>query len=109
MNLRRYFFTLLVVLPLSSPLSAQETEEDDKFYLDFAGSAVFPYNPKGQLGHGAYLRRRALGQRVRMAAELRLGEGRLDKPPPGRMPALLTARNPGNPRPCTPVPVQSRG
>ena len=52
MNLRRYFFTLLVVLPLSSPLSAQETEEDDKFYLDFAGSAVFPYNPKGQLGHG---------------------------------------------------------
>ena len=22
---------------------------------------------------------------------------------------LLTARNPGNPRPCTPVPVQSRG
>ena len=52
MNLRRYFFTLLVVLPLSSPLSAQETEEDDKFYLDFAGSAVLPYNPKGQLGHG---------------------------------------------------------
>ena len=52
MNLRRYFFTLLVVLPLSSPLSAQETEEDDKFYLDFAGSAVFPYNPKGQLWHG---------------------------------------------------------
>ena len=52
MNFRRYFFTLLVVLPLSSPLSAQETDEDDKFYLDFAGSAVFPYNPKGQLGHG---------------------------------------------------------
>ena len=52
MNLRRYFFTLLVVLPLSSPLSAQETDEDDKFYLDFAGSAVFPYNPKGQFGHG---------------------------------------------------------
>ena len=52
MNLLRYFFTLLVVLPLSSPLSAQETDEDDKFYLDFAGSAVFPYNPKGELGHG---------------------------------------------------------
>ena len=52
MNRRRYFFTLLVVLPLSSPLSAQETDEDDKFYLDFSGSAVFPYNPKGQLGHG---------------------------------------------------------
>ena len=37
---------------------------------------------------GGYLRRRALGQLVRIAAELRLGEGRLDKPPPGRMPAL---------------------
>ena len=45
MNLRRYFFTLLVVLPLSSPLSAQETDEDDKFFLGFAGSAVFPYDP----------------------------------------------------------------
>ena len=41
-----------------------------------------------RLSMGAYLRRRALGQRVRMAAELRLGEERLDKPPPGRMPAL---------------------
>ena len=56
-------------------------------------------------------RARTVGVRVTAAeaAELRLGEGRLDKPPPGRMPALLTARNPGNPRPCTPVPVQSRG
>ena len=52
MNLLRYFFTLFVVLFSYSPLSAQETDEDDKFYLDFAGSAVFPYNPKGQLGHG---------------------------------------------------------
>ena len=33
MNLRRYFFTLLVVFPLSSPLSAQETDEDDKFFF----------------------------------------------------------------------------
>ena len=41
-----------------------------------------------RLSMGAYLRRRALGQRVRIAAELRLGEGRLDKPSPGRMPAL---------------------
>ena len=54
MNLLRHFsFTLLVGLPLlCGPLSAQGTDEDDKFYLDFAGSAVFPYNPKGQLGHG---------------------------------------------------------
>ena len=33
-----------------------------------------------RLSMGAYLRRRALGQRVRIEAELRLGEGRLDKP-----------------------------
>ena len=52
MNLRRDFLILLVVLLSYSPLSAQETDEDDKFYLDFAGSAVFPYNPKGQLWHG---------------------------------------------------------
>ena len=50
MNLRRYFFTLLVVLPLSSPLSAQETDEDDKFFLGFAGSAVFPYDPNPLAG-----------------------------------------------------------
>ena len=36
-----------------------------------------------RLSMGAYLRRRALGQRVRIAVELRLGEGRLDKPPQG--------------------------
>ena len=53
--------------------------------------------------------RRALGQRVRMAAELRLGEGRLDKPPPGRMPALLTARSPDSPRSYRPALVQSLG
>ena len=52
MNIRRYFFTLLVVLPLSSPLSAQETDKDGEFYLDFAGSAVFPYNPNPLAGLG---------------------------------------------------------
>ena len=52
MNLRRYFFTLLVVVPLSSPLSAQETDEDDKFFLGFAGSAVFPYDPNPLAGLG---------------------------------------------------------
>ena len=53
MNLLRYFFTLLVTLPLlCDPLSAQRADGDGQFYLDFAGSAVFPYNPKGQLGHG---------------------------------------------------------
>ena len=52
MNLRRYFSTLLVVLPLSSPLSAQETDEDDKFFLGFAGSAVFPYDPNPLAGLG---------------------------------------------------------
>ena len=56
-------------------------------------------------------RARTVGVRVTAAkeAELRLGEGRLDKPPQGVMPALLTARSPGSPRPCTPVPVQSLG
>ena len=33
-------------------MSAQDVDKDGEFYLDFAGSAVFPYNPKGQLGHG---------------------------------------------------------
>ena len=53
MNLRRDFLILLVVLLSYSPLSAQETDEDGQFYVDFAGSAVFPYDPKGRLsGHG---------------------------------------------------------
>ena len=52
MNLLRYFFTLFVVLFSYSLLSAQDVDKDGEFYLDFAGSAVFPYNPKGQLGHG---------------------------------------------------------
>ena len=36
-----------------------------------------------RLSTGAYLRRRALGQRVRIAVELRHGEGMLDKAPQG--------------------------
>ena len=52
MNLLRYFFTLFVVLFSYSLLSAQDVDKDGEFYLDFAGSAVFPYNPKGQFGHG---------------------------------------------------------
>ena len=50
MNLHRYFLILLVVLPWYSPLSAQETDEDGRFYLGVAGSAVFPYDPKVQSG-----------------------------------------------------------
>ena len=52
MNLRRYFLPLLIGLLLSGPLSAQETDEDGQFYLDFAGSAVFPYDPKTPAGLG---------------------------------------------------------
>ena len=48
MNIRRYFLTLFVVLFWYSPLSAQQTDEDGQFYLGFAGSAVFPYDPKDQ-------------------------------------------------------------
>ena len=52
MNLLRYFLTLLVVLLLYNPLSAQVTDKNGQFYLGFAGSAVFPYDPKGQSGPG---------------------------------------------------------
>ena len=52
MNLHRYFLILLVVLPLCSPLRAQGTDEDSRFYLGFAGSAVFPYDPKEQSNSG---------------------------------------------------------
>ena len=50
MNLRRYFIALLVILPWYSLLSAQETDEDGRFYLGFARSAVFSYAPKVQSG-----------------------------------------------------------
>ena len=52
MNLYRYFLALLVVLPLHSPLRAQETDKDRQFHLGFTGSAVFPYDPKDQSGPG---------------------------------------------------------
>ena len=52
LKLRQYFLPLLVVLPLSSPLSAQETDEDDKFFLGFSRSAVFPYDPSPLTGLG---------------------------------------------------------
>ena len=48
MNLLRYFFTLFVVLSSYSPLSAQDADKDGEFFVGFAGSAVFPYDPKGQ-------------------------------------------------------------
>ena len=37
------------------------------------------------------------------------GEGGFDKPPPGCMPALLTARSPDSPRSYRPALVQSLG
>ena len=45
LNLHRYFLVLLAILFWHSPLSAQATSEDGRFYLDFDGSAVFPYTP----------------------------------------------------------------
>ena len=45
MNFRLYFLVLLFVVPLCSPLSAQAADEEDHFYLGFAGSAIFPYEP----------------------------------------------------------------
>ena len=51
-SLHRYCLTLLVVLPWYSPLSAQDADKDGEFFVGFAGSAVFPYDPKGQSGTG---------------------------------------------------------
>ena len=51
-NLHRYCLTLLVVLPWYSPLSAQDADKDGEFFVGFAGSAVFPYDPKGRSGTG---------------------------------------------------------
>ena len=51
-SLHRYCLTLLVVLPWYSPLSAQDADKDGEFFVGFAGSAVFPYDPKGQAGTG---------------------------------------------------------
>ena len=47
----RCFFTLLVVMSLYSPLGAQDVDKGE-FYLKFAGSAVFPYDPVGPLAPG---------------------------------------------------------
>ena len=52
MNLLRYFLTLFVVLSSYSPLSAQDADKDGEFFVGFAGSAVFPYDPKGLSGIG---------------------------------------------------------
>ena len=52
LNLHRYFLVLLVVLPWYSPLSAQDADKDGEFFVGFAGSAVFPYDPKSQSGTG---------------------------------------------------------
>ena len=52
LNLHRYFLVLLAILFWHSPLSAQATSEDGRFYLDFDGSAVFPYDPNPLAGLG---------------------------------------------------------
>lgn len=46
LHVHRYFPTLLVILLWNAPLAAQETGEEGRFYLDLAGSAVFPYDPR---------------------------------------------------------------
>ena len=51
LNLHRYFLVLLAILFWHSPLGAQDVDESE-FYLNFSGSAVFPYDPKGQSGPG---------------------------------------------------------
>ena len=44
--LKQYFLTLpAAILLLCGPLSAQTLDKDGQFYLGFAGSAVFPYDP----------------------------------------------------------------
>ena len=52
LNLCRCLLALLVVLPGYSSLRAQKTDEAGQFYFGFAGSAVFPYDPKGQSSPG---------------------------------------------------------
>ena len=53
LTFHRVFSTLLVILLWLVPLSAQETGEDGRFYVNLAGSAVFPYDPKVPLDSGA--------------------------------------------------------
>ena len=51
LNLHRHFLVLLAILFWHSPLSAQATSEDGRFYLGFAGSAVFPYEPESAIAN----------------------------------------------------------
>ena len=44
LNLHRYFPVLLAILFWHSPLSAQAASDPGRFYLDFDGSSVFPYD-----------------------------------------------------------------
>jgi hypothetical protein len=39
-------------LPWYSPLSAQDADKDGEFFVGFAGSAVFPYDPNPLAGLG---------------------------------------------------------
>ena len=52
LNFHRYFLVLLAILFWHSPLSAQATSEDGRFYLDFDGLAVFPYDLIVPLAYG---------------------------------------------------------
>ena len=46
LNFHRVFSILLVIVLWHVPLSAQETGEDGRFYVNLSGSAVFPYDPR---------------------------------------------------------------
>ena len=46
LNFLRVSYTVLVILLWHVPLSAQATGEDGRFYVNLAGSAVFPYDPR---------------------------------------------------------------
>ena len=52
LNFHRYFLVLLAILFWHSPLGAQDVDEGE-FYLNFSGSAIFPYDPRGQLDNTA--------------------------------------------------------
>ena len=75
MHLRRYVLALLVVLFSQSPLGAQDTDADGQFYLDLAGSAVFPYDPAGPSGPGSTILRSCVNS---------VGGGSPDAVPPSR-------------------------
>ncbi len=52
MNLLRCSLILFVVLSSHSPLRAQIADGDGEFFVGFAGSAVFPYDPKSPSDSG---------------------------------------------------------